>query len=85
MQSKSQQSKRNRNNMINILNIVVRGGGHFQKDKNIDWIKNLPRLAWIDLQQQDEGEQPKHTAKNLMANDLQVSRTVSKAPCHATS
>ena len=39
----------------------------------IDWIKNSPRLAWIDLQQQEEGEQPKHTAENLMANDLQVS------------
>ena len=47
-----------------------------RKIKVIDLIKHSPRLAWIDLQQQEEGEQPKHTAENLMANDLQVSRKI---------
>ena len=41
-----------------------------RKIKVIDWIKNSPRLAWIDLQQPEESEQPKQTAENLMANDL---------------
>ena len=61
---------------------------HFQKDKSL--IGSKIHLAWRgstcnNKTRQEEGEEPKHTAENLMANDLQVSAQCPEAPCHPTS